>query len=136
MVAFDGSHALAALASRHAGIPCRTIRFQDVAFKDEFDGVWACASLLHIPRIEMPNVLSRLVRALKVGGIMYVSLIEGVGEQARSDGRLFSFYTVGSFREIIRELPHTLEIEQWVSNSPRPQDKPAPWLNFLLKRMQ
>jgi hypothetical protein len=38
-------------------------------FENEFDGIWASASLLHIPRDEISNVLTRIAKALKENGM-------------------------------------------------------------------
>jgi len=70
VTAIDASPQLARLASQHAGIEVQVMRFSDVAWSDRFDGIWACASLLHVPRAELPATLRRLVGALKPGGVL------------------------------------------------------------------
>lgn len=50
VTAADGSEALCRLASRYIGQEVLCMDFRDLAFKNCFDGVWACASLLHVPR--------------------------------------------------------------------------------------
>ena len=49
VTAFDGSNALAQLASTLTGLRVLCLRFAELTFASEFDGVWACASLLHLP---------------------------------------------------------------------------------------
>ncbi|MCM1127028.1 MAG: class I SAM-dependent methyltransferase [Lachnospiraceae bacterium] len=67
------------------------IRFEEMQFQQEFDGVWACASLLHISYLEIGGVLKRFWDALKDEGILYASFKYGKG--MRSDkGRLFYDY--------------------------------------------
>ena len=70
--AFDGSPQMARIASAYTGQKCHVLRFQEIEFRKEFDGVWACASLLHVPKCEMEDVLHRVVTALKPGGTCFV----------------------------------------------------------------
>jgi hypothetical protein len=49
------------------------MRFNDVSWRNQFDGIWACASLLHVPAASFPDVASRLVGALRPGGAWYMS---------------------------------------------------------------
>jgi SAM-dependent methyltransferase len=87
VTAIDASAELARLAQSLTGRRCEVLRFQDMKFREEFDGIWACASLLHIPKGEMIDVLPRFIQALKPGGIFYISLKEGEGERIAEDGR-------------------------------------------------
>lgn len=48
---------------------------------DEFDGVWACASFLHIPKKQAKDVLSGFFRVLKPGGLLFLSVKQGDGEK-------------------------------------------------------
>jgi len=63
--AFDASAAMAALASEYLGLPAAVRRFQEVDWQGRFDGVWACASLLHVLPAELPDVLRRLINPLR-----------------------------------------------------------------------
>jgi hypothetical protein len=54
---------------------------QEIEYQNEFDGVWACASLLHVPRKEIDDVLERIILALRPEGICYLSFKEGDGER-------------------------------------------------------
>src|SRR5512140_122033 len=56
VLAMDASKAMVARAAKRIGQPVLNISFAQMQFDHEFDGVWACASLLHVPRREMPQV--------------------------------------------------------------------------------
>jgi SAM-dependent methyltransferase len=84
VTAFEASSALAGLASEHCGLPVEVRRFQEVDWESRFDGIWACASLLHVSMAELPEVLHRLRRALKPDAVLYASFKYGAGE--REDG--------------------------------------------------
>ena len=66
--------------------------FEDIEFKDNFDGIWACASVLHVPENNISTVLSKFTDALKNNGILYTSFKYGDKEQIRN-GRFFADYT-------------------------------------------
>lgn len=134
VTAIDASAALARLASAYTGLPCQVLRFQDMTFSNCFDGIWACASLLHVPKIEMPDVLSRICRALKPGGILYLSLKQGEGERVAGDGRLFNYYTQESFRTVLAGIRTLAERESWLSPERRSTTQTDPWVSFLLQK--
>ena len=81
VVAFDASAELAALAETYSGVPVEVCRFQDVKGVAIYDGIWACASLLHVPEVELPGVLATLWATLKEGGFFYSSFKYGDGER-------------------------------------------------------
>ena len=78
----DGSPEMAEVASRRLGRPVRTLLFHDIDAVEVFDGVWANACLLHVPREQLASVLALIHRALKPGGAFYASYKAG-----DSDGR-------------------------------------------------
>ena len=61
---------LAALAEAHIGLPVEVITFDQIAWRDRFDGIWACSSLLHVPADELPVILDRLRTALMPDGVL------------------------------------------------------------------
>jgi SAM-dependent methyltransferase len=117
--AFDASPAMAALAAEHCGLPVAVRRFQDVDWQGRFDGVWACASLLHVPRVELPDVLRRLARALKPGGVLYASFKHGRGEREHA-GRRFTDLDEAGLDALLRAVPGLALVERWVSRDVRP----------------
>ena len=60
VTAFDDSPALIALAESHLGQPVHCLRFQDIAWQEAFDGIRGCASLLHVPAAELPDMMRRM----------------------------------------------------------------------------
>lgn len=134
VTAIDESPELARLATTFTGHRCEVLSFQEMGFREEFDGVWACASLLHVPKCDMHAVMARFLQALKPCGIFYISLKEGEGARAAEDGRFFSYYTVDSFRELLAQFPALREIASWKTAEIRSRRHREPWLNFLLKK--
>lgn len=136
VTAIDASPELVRLATRFTGHPCQVLAFQEMEFREEFNGIWACASLLHIPKAEMKDVMTRFVRALKSDGVFYISLKEGEGERVAEDGRFFSYYTADSFRKLLAQFPALREIAFWKTKEMRSRTYRAPWLNFLLRKVK
>src|SRR5690606_27582755 len=104
VTAFDASPVLAQMSSELIGQPVAVILFQDFVFDVEFDGIWACVSLLHVTRREMPDVLERLTMAMKPGGVLYASFKYGDWEGERN-GRFFIDYDELSFQLLLRYHP-------------------------------
>jgi SAM-dependent methyltransferase len=89
--ATDGSPEMAEIASRRLGHPVETLRFDELDEYDAFDGVWASACLLHVPRIELADILGRIRRALRPSGVFYASYKIGEGEGRDSLGRYYNY---------------------------------------------
>jgi SAM-dependent methyltransferase len=115
VTAVDASQAMASLASEICGFAVETLDFTELEAEEEFDGVWASASLLHCRRADLEaEVLPRIRRALKKKGILYVYLKDGEGVRRDERGRLLQFYREGDLREMFREWEC---LEFWQSES-------------------
>jgi hypothetical protein len=68
-----------------------TLRFDELDEYEAFDGVWASACLLHVPRNELSGILGRIRRALKPSGVFYASYKIGGGEGRDSLGRYYNY---------------------------------------------
>src|SRR5882762_1919491 len=73
VTATDGSPQLAKEAETRIGKPVRVLRFEDLDARDQYEGVWAEASLLHVHRSTLPDILERIRQALKKGGVLHAS---------------------------------------------------------------
>lgn len=93
VTATDGSPELAEIASRRLGRPVGTLLFHDLDSVEAYDGVWANACLLHVPRDRLANVLSLIHRALKPGGAFYASYKAGDGDGRDKLDRYYNYPT-------------------------------------------
>ena len=75
--ATDGSPEMAEVASKRLGRRVETLLFHELDEVEAYDGVWANACLLHVPRDQLAHVLSLIRRALKPGGAFFASFKEG-----------------------------------------------------------
>jgi phospholipid N-methyltransferase len=133
VTAFDYSEKLVKLASDYIEDTVLHMSFDDLTFKAEFDGIWACASLLHVPKSKMKSVIDKLAEALKLGGILYVSFKYGDKEEVRKD-RLFSDYTELTFQALVKKIPSLRILKHWKTADVRPNRKGEYWFNALMKK--
>ncbi|MET4390726.1 SAM-dependent methyltransferase [Bradyrhizobium sp. F1.4.3] len=89
--ATDGSPEMAEIASRRLGHPVEAMRFDELDSQRAYDGVWASACLLHVPRDELAGVLGRIHRALKPSGVFFGSYKMGESDGRDSLGRYYNY---------------------------------------------
>ena len=131
--AIDGSEQLCRIASKYTGIKVRQMLFQELDEKEKYDGIWACASILHLPKKQLREVLKNMYAALKSKGWIYTSFKYGEFEGERN-GRYFTDFTTDTFKDFIHDM-HGLKIEeQWITGDVRPGRGEEKWLNLLLQK--
>lgn len=94
----DGTPELAAEAERRIGRPVRILRFEQLEAIAAYDGIWACASLLHAPASDLVDILGRIHRALRPGGVFTASFKAGTGEGHDDLGRYFNYPSAARLR--------------------------------------
>jgi SAM-dependent methyltransferase len=87
----DGSPEMAAIASKHLGRTVETLLFHELDEVEAYDGVWANACLLHMPRAGLVDVLARIRRALKPTGCFFASYKEGDGDGRDTLNRYYNY---------------------------------------------
>ncbi len=132
--AVDGSEKLCELASQNTGLKVRQMLFSELDECDKYDGIWACASILHLPKRELTDVIKRMILAVKPGGYIYTSFKYGEYEGYRND-RYFTDFTTDSFHEFIKDYTNTATVETWVSSDVRPGRGDERWLNLIFQRL-
>ena len=132
--AFDSSTALCKLSTEFTGIRTSVRRFQEVEEEEEYHGVWACASLLHVPETELADAINRLVRALKAGGVLYMSFKHGAGERVAGDGRFFIDMTEERLRRLLQGLPGLKTEGVWKTLGEGRFVGEGEWLNALVSK--
>lgn len=130
--AFDATGEMAKLANQHTGLPVKQMTFSDVDAVNRYDGIWCCASLLHVSAAELPDAMAKLARALKPGGIWYVSFKHGDGERVK-DGRRFTDLNEQRLNTLLAGLAGITLVGHWITEDKRP-DRSEMWLNALLQK--
>lgn len=132
VTAFDASAKLVELAQAYTGLPIARRSFADVDEVATYDGIWACASLLHLPESLLAETLQRLWQALKPGGLLYLSFKYGHGER-NHNGRHFTDATESRLADWLTCLPGIASKEAWITHDQRPE-RDEQWLNALIRR--
>lgn len=129
VTAVDGSGELCRLASELIHQPVRMLLFKDLDYHEEFDAVWACASLLHVPKTEIHDIMLKVSESIKPDGILYMSVKHGNSE--RTDGeRSFSDYSEADIPLLLNGTGLEL-VEHWISQDVRQGRNTEKWLNLI-----
>ena len=120
VTAFDASPALAKLAGAHIGQPVQVRTFHEMEEIACYDGIWACASLLHLPANAIPKAIGRLWAALKPGGCFYFSFKHGRGEREHN-GRHFTDADETTAANWLTVLSDLASHDIWLTQDQRPE---------------
>lgn len=132
--ATDGSEELCRIATDNTGIKARHMLFSELDEYERYDGIWACSSVLHLPKSELKNVFRKMIHATKPGGYIYMSFKYGEFEGYRN-GRYFTDFTEETFDEFIGDFTDVVITEEWVSSDVRPDRGNEKWLNLILQKL-
>ena len=130
--AIDYSEELVKKATRLTGIPIKLKSFYEVDDYEAYDGIWACASLLHCERSRLAEVLEKMVQALKPNGVIYMSFKYGDSDREK-DGREFTDLNEHQAEELLSQFKNISLVQQWITIDKRP-DRTEEWLNIILKK--
>lgn len=107
--------------------------FADLAFEKCFDGVWACASLLHVPRDFIKDILARIHRALVRGGVLYAFFKEGKGERTHGE-RFFNDYSWEDMKTLFTEEDGWEICENLLTSDVREGRENEQWVNVVVRK--
>ena len=133
--AVDGSEEMVKVAVNYSGLPVKLMLFQELDAIEEYDGIWACSSILHLDRIELISVMHKIHTALKAGGILYTSFKYGDFSGERN-GRYFTDMTEESFGKLLRDIGGFDVIRLWITSDVRPGRDSEKWLNVILRKTE
>lgn len=133
--AFDASAALARLASEWSGVDVEVQRFEDWAAPIErYDGIWCFASLLHVERRNLPEVLRKLRQALKPGGWLFASFKRGSSDIVDEWGRRFTNFTESSASRLFAAAAEFEVVRSWEQSGPSGLGDPTTWVYIVARR--
>ncbi len=133
VTATDGSVELCKFASELSGIEVKQMFFEELSEIETFDGIWACSSILHLPYAELKDVMQKMIRAVKSGGIIYTSFKYGTFEGERN-GRYFTDMDEVKFNEFLQNFSDVKLEALWVKGDVRPDRSAEKWLNLILRK--
>lgn len=130
--AIDYSEELVAKARQLTGLPVQLDSFYELSVQEKYEGIWACASLLHCEREKLSDVLDRILTALKPNGVCYISFKYG-NQDREKDGRSFTDLNEQQADDLLKGFDQVLLLQQWITLDKRP-DRTEEWLNILFKK--
>jgi SAM-dependent methyltransferase len=133
-IGLDGSPAFVAMAREHSGCEVWQQDFLRLALPPSFfDGIFANASLFHVPARELPRVLSELHASLKPRGVLFSSNPRGRNEEGWSRGRYGAYHALEGWRAFLAGAGFA-EVRHYY----RPEGLPCeqqPWLAVVARKL-
>jgi len=132
-IGLEGSPPLAAMAREHSG--CEVWEQNFLALKlpsCRFDGIFANASLFHVPRQALPRVLGELRAALKPDGVLFASNPRGNNEEGWNRGRYGAYHDLESWRAFLQTAAFE-ELGYYYRPAGLPRER-QPWLASVWRK--
>ena len=131
VTAVDGSKEFCKMASAFLKMPVRKLNFLDIDYNNEFDGVFACASLLHLDTKDLITVLESIHKSLKKIGILYCSFKLGSDTRFDEKNMFYNDMTEEKFNTILNMLNVKYNLlKTWENNKYKSSTK---FINFILR---
>lgn len=129
----DGSKSLCEYAKKYTKLPVKQMLFEELDADEKYDGIWACCSVMHVEKESFPKILRKMSRALKPGGVMYISFKVGLDHIVR-EGKYYNLMTKQEMLKLLENFPE-LELYAHSESAPR-SGRPGQetWGNFYLKK--
>lgn len=132
-IGLEGAAPFAAMAREHSGCEVWQQDFLKLDLPEHrFDGVFANASLFHVPSQELPRVLSELHATLKPGGVLFSSIPRGSNEEGWNGGRYGAYHDLESWRRFLSSAGFT-ELTHYYRPAGLPREQ-QPWLASVWRR--
>lgn len=132
-IGLDGSARFAEMAAAHSGRPVWQRNFLALDLPPErFDGIFANASLFHVPTADLPRVLSQLRAALKPGGVLFTSNPHGDDREGWSNGRFGAYHSPERWAELVGAAGF-IELLRYFRPEGQPRDR-QPWLATVWRK--
>ena len=134
VTAVDGCEQLAKEAEELISEKVIVSTFEDLKLEEKYDGIWACASLLHVNRDKIISLLRKLSNNLKESAVFYISFKYGENEYIDNKGRYFNCYTEDSFIDTIKGIKELKIKSIYKSGDTLKGRDSLLWLNILLEK--
>lgn len=131
--AIDGSEKMCQIACQNTGILVKNMLFEELNAVEEYNGIWACASILHLTKKELPAILQKLSDAVKTEGIIYISFKYGEFE-GEKNGRYFTYLTEAGLKGILKDVTELNVEKLWITKDVRKERGDEAWLNVILRK--
>jgi SAM-dependent methyltransferase len=132
-IGLEGAAAFVAMARAATGCEVWQQDFLKLDLPGQyFDGIFANASLFHVPSQELPRVLRQLHAALKPGGVLFSSNPHGKNEEGWNRGRYGAYHDLETWRRYLTDAGF-VELEHYYRPTGMPREQ-QPWLASVWRR--
>lgn len=138
VTAIDGSSEMCKLASDYIGQEVKCMDYSELSDDSLYDGIWACSSIVHVEKEELPRILKKMVAALKFDGIIYTCFKYGSDFEIK-EGKYYNYMTPEEFIGVLKEFVPNAELIDSYSNETYTGTvgkRSSYWINFLVKRIK
>lgn len=132
VISFDASESLVEFSKLFLE-DVRLETFESFNIDTLVDGIWACASLLHVERNDILRIMQKYVNFLKPHGVFYMSF-KACDYDYIKDGRQFTCFTLNSMNEMINHL-HDVKVVEIFETQDARQDRSESWINVILQKI-
>ncbi len=129
--AIDGSEKICEIVSSKLNIEVKCMDFFELDSISEYDGIWACASLLHVNYRKLPEMFDKLYLALKPNGVLYASFKYG-GYSYIDNGKSYTNVTEKTIRRLLKNSEFVIE-KEWITSDGKNR-KTIQWFNIILRK--
>jgi len=134
VIGLDGAASFVAMAHADSGCEVWQQDFLRLELPSaRFDGIYANASLFHVPSVELPRVLGELHGALKPAGVLFSSNPHGSNEEGWNRGRYGAYHDLATWRAFLIQAGF-LELEHYYRPTGLPRER-QPWLASVWRRI-
>lgn len=133
--AIDGSIEMCKLAIKYINQDVSCMNFDELGDINTYDGIWACSSILHIEKDKLSNILSKMIDALKINGIIYTSFKIGTGYEIK-EGKYYNYLTREEMENNLNQVNKNAKIIDYFETLPstKRDGKGIVWGNFIIKK--
>ena len=128
----DASERLVKIACEELGIPVEVGFIEEWIADEAFDGVWCCASLVHLDDDNLDQFLSNLRYNLKKGGALFMSVKEGIDSGTIEDGRYFRDFNEATLNALISHYKGFRIEKVWYTEDKMHRES-FKWLNAIIR---
>lgn len=132
--AIDGSIEMCKLASEYINQDVECMKFDELNEENTYDAIWACSSILHVEKEELPNILNKMIKALKPNGVIFTAFKKGEGYEIK-EGKYYNFLTKEELEKILNGINENIKIIDYfetLSSTKRPEK--VIWSNYILQK--
>ena len=122
------------LASSYINQNVECIKFDELDDIEIYDAIWACSSILHVKKEKLPEILNKMITAVKSNGIIYASFKKGQGYEIK-DGKYYNYLTIEELECILKKInPNVKIIDYYETLSSTKRPTKVIWANYLMKK--